>query len=209
MDIDTTVWVWIVAGALLMLSETVIPGGVVVFVGIAAVLVGSAQFLGWLEGPFESFTVFFVLSIVLLLSLRGLVSRFFPGATSYQSPAEDAEAAGSLVDVVETVSEGSTEGRIHFRGTSWPATCLEGSISRGQRAIIVTRDNLIWIVEPAQNALAIDRGEVPPTANLETPDPECDLDVTPNQAREKPIRVAMSNSFGFGGTNATLVFKQT
>lgn len=159
MDIDTTVWVWIVAGALLMLSETVIPGGVVVFVGIAAVLVGSAQFLGWLEGPFESFTVFFVLSIVLLLSLRGLVSRFFPGDTSYQSPDEDAEAVGSLVDVVETVSEGSTEGRIHFRGTSWPATCVEGSISRGQRAIIVTRDNLIWIVEPAQNALAIDRGE--------------------------------------------------
>ena len=159
MDIDTTVWVWIVAGALLMLSETVIPGGVVVFVGIAAVLVGSAQLLGWLEGPFDSFTVFFVLSIVLLLSLRGLVSRFFPGDTSYQSPDEDAEAVGSLVDVVETVSEGSTEGRIHFRGTSWPATCVEGSISRGQRAIIVTRDNLIWIVEPAQNALAIDRGE--------------------------------------------------
>ena len=93
MDIDTTVWIWIVAGAVLMLSETVLPGGVVVFVGAAAVLVGSAQFLGWLEGPFESFTVFFVLSIVLLLSLRGLVGRFFPGDTSYQSPDEDAEAA--------------------------------------------------------------------------------------------------------------------
>lgn len=159
MNIDTIIWIWIVAGAVLMLSETVIPGGVVIFVGLAAMLVGLAQFLGWLEGPFESATAFFVLSIIMLLTLRGLISRFFPGDTSYQSPDEDAEAFGSLVDVVETVCEGNTEGRIHFRGTSWPATCVEGTIARGQRAMIVTRDNLIWIVEPEDNILAIDRSE--------------------------------------------------
>jgi 3-oxoacyl-[acyl-carrier-protein] synthase II len=52
---------------------------------------------------------------------------------------------------------------------------------------------------------AIERGVIPPTINLETPDPDCDLDYTPNQARECDVRVAMSNSFGFGGHNASVV----
>jgi 3-oxoacyl-[acyl-carrier-protein] synthase II len=54
-------------------------------------------------------------------------------------------------------------------------------------------------------ALTINRGVIAPTINLETPDPDCDLDYTPNVAREATVDVAMSNSFGFGGHNASLV----
>src|SRR5919108_969330 len=61
-------------------------------------------------------------------------------------------------------------------------------------------------VEAVFTALAIRDQVSPPTINLRTPDPECDLDYVPNTARRMPIRVALSNSFGFGGTNATLVF---
>ncbi len=63
-------------------------------------------------------------------------------------------------------------------------------------------------IEAVFTALAIYHGIIPPTINYETPDPECDLDYVPNNARERKIKVAMSNSFGFGGTNATLVLKK-
>jgi 3-oxoacyl-[acyl-carrier-protein] synthase II len=60
-------------------------------------------------------------------------------------------------------------------------------------------------VEAAATALSLERGVVPPTINLATPDPECDLDYVPNTSREMPLRTALSNSFGFGGQNASLV----
>jgi 3-oxoacyl-[acyl-carrier-protein] synthase II len=63
-------------------------------------------------------------------------------------------------------------------------------------------------VEMAACALAIRDGVIPPTINLDNPDEECDLDFTPHTAREKKIRVALSNSFGFGGHNATLVARE-
>jgi 3-oxoacyl-[acyl-carrier-protein] synthase II len=63
-------------------------------------------------------------------------------------------------------------------------------------------------VEAVYTVMAIDRGAVPPTINYEEPDPECDLDYVPNQARQAQVNVALSNSFGFGGTNATLLFRK-
>jgi 3-oxoacyl-[acyl-carrier-protein] synthase II len=60
-------------------------------------------------------------------------------------------------------------------------------------------------IEAAITALAITRGVLPPTINYDTPDPDCDLDYVPNTAREQRVDAAMSNSFGFGGTNAALI----
>jgi 3-oxoacyl-[acyl-carrier-protein] synthase II len=63
-------------------------------------------------------------------------------------------------------------------------------------------------VEAVITTLALEHGILPPTINLENPDPECDLDYIPNTARKTQAQVAMSNSFGFGGTNATLIFRK-
>ncbi len=62
-------------------------------------------------------------------------------------------------------------------------------------------------LEAAACVLAIDNGVIPPTINLDNPDPECDLDYVPNHARSQQIEVAASNSFGFGGHNVTLIFR--
>jgi 3-oxoacyl-[acyl-carrier-protein] synthase II len=63
------------------------------------------------------------------------------------------------------------------------------------------------VVEAIFSILAIRDGVLPPTINLENPDPQCDLDYVPVTARQAPVRVALSNSFGFGGTNGSLVFR--
>jgi 3-oxoacyl-[acyl-carrier-protein] synthase II len=63
-------------------------------------------------------------------------------------------------------------------------------------------------VEAVILALTINRGFIPPTINLENPDPECDLDYVPNQPRKADVSIALSNSFGFGGHNATIVLKR-
>ncbi len=62
-------------------------------------------------------------------------------------------------------------------------------------------------LEAVVTALAISRGVVPPTINLERPDPQCDLDFVPSQARKHPVKAALSNSFGFGGHNVTLAMR--
>jgi 3-oxoacyl-[acyl-carrier-protein] synthase II len=63
-------------------------------------------------------------------------------------------------------------------------------------------------VEAVATVLALHHGVLPPTINYETPDPDCDLDYVPNTARKQDVDVALSNAFGFGGTNATLAFRK-
>jgi 3-oxoacyl-[acyl-carrier-protein] synthase II len=62
--------------------------------------------------------------------------------------------------------------------------------------------------EAAVAALAVNQGVIPPTINYETPDPQCDLDYVPNEARKTDVGLALSNAFGFGGQNAVLALRR-
>jgi len=64
------------------------------------------------------------------------------------------------------------------------------------------------VVEAIFTVLTMKDGIIPPTINYDTPDPKCDLDYVPNIARKAQVNIALSNSFGFGGVNATLVFRK-
>ena len=63
-------------------------------------------------------------------------------------------------------------------------------------------------IEAIISVLALQEGIIPPTINYQTPDPDCDLDYIPNEARKSEINTVLSNSLGFGGHNATIVFKK-
>ena len=152
MNPDTITWIWLGAGALLMLAEFLVPGLVVVFLGLAAMLVALGRWLSLLEGEISSFTAWFIISLVLVISLRQFLARFVPAETSYQSPEEDLNAQGTVVEVLEAVDDQHSDGRIRFQGSSWSATCLEGSIASGDKARLLYRDNVVWVVEPADDS---------------------------------------------------------
>ena len=149
---ETITWLWFAAGTVLILAEFILPGLVVVFLGVAAVLVGLARWLHLLEGVFTSLTAWFILSLALIIFLRQMIARFVPAETSYQSTDEDLEAQGSLVEVLVPVEEENSEGRIRFQGSSWQATTLKGSIPLGGTARLLYRENLVWFVEQVDPA---------------------------------------------------------
>lgn len=148
MESETITWIWLAVGVLLMLSEVLLPGLVVVFLGAGAVLVALGRWLNFLEGVTSSFTAWFILSLALIIVLRQFLARFVPAEISVQSTEEDLDAQGVLVEVLEPVVSGNSSGRIRHRGSSWPATCLEGSIPEGKKGRLLYRDNLVWVVEP-------------------------------------------------------------
>ncbi len=100
-----------------------------------------------------------------------------------------------LNDVAETKAIKAVFGEHAYRLAVSSTKSMTGHLLGGAGAL-----------EAVATAKAIETGVVPPTINYEHPDPECDLDYVPNEAREMEVRYALSNSFGFGGHNAVLVF---
>jgi 3-oxoacyl-[acyl-carrier-protein] synthase II len=140
------------------------------------------------------------------------------------APAESGEGAHRCMAnaLADAGLDGTAIGYVNAHGTSTPlgdvaeSTAIKRTFGDHARALAVsstksTTGHMIGAAGGAEaifTILAIVDSVIPPTINIENQDPECDLDCTPNTAREKKLEAALSNSFGFGGTNGTVVFKR-
>ncbi|MDP6698593.1 MAG: NfeD family protein, partial [Candidatus Latescibacteria bacterium] len=109
---------WIVGGGLLLALEVVVPGMVLGFLGASALFIALFIWLGWIDSWISALTSFFILSLVMLVGLRGLFQRFIGGDVERQSTDEDLEAFGAIVEVVETIAP-QQPGRVRYRDATW------------------------------------------------------------------------------------------
>jgi 3-oxoacyl-[acyl-carrier-protein] synthase II len=145
-------------------------------------------------------------------------------ASHLTEPTETGEPAGlAMTRALSDAGIDSSEvDYINAHGTSTPlgdameTKAIKLALGERARRVMVSSSKSIFghclgaagALEAAATLLSMEAGKVPPTINLEVPDPECDLDYVPNVAREAKVDVAMSNSFGFGGHNAAIVLRR-
>ena len=145
---ETLTWIWLIVGIGLLVSEVFIPGLITGFFGIGAILVAVLRWLGIVSGLTQSLVAWLGISFVMLFTLRRIALKWFPSQRSYDVTDEDITAAGTIVDVIQEVRPSTSDGRIRFAGTTWPAVSKEGVLVAGTKAKLLYRDNLVWVVEP-------------------------------------------------------------
>ena len=138
---------WLGSGILLMAIEFLVPGLVMVFLGLGSLTVVFGMHFGYIDGILQQFITFFISSIIYLLTLRFLVLRFVPSVTRKENIDEDEEVMGSIVELVADINSGEF-GRVEHSGSSWQARA-EGdqTILKGEQVKIIGRDNITWIVQ--------------------------------------------------------------
>lgn len=151
MSPDAITWLWLLGGIILLASELLLPGLVAMFLGLGALVVALLRWLGLIDSLAYSFTAWFVSSLAFIVFLRSTLQRFVPSETSFTPLEEDTDLFGAVAEVVETVSSSHTDGRISFRGTTWPATSDAAEIPTGAKVTILFRDNLGWRVQPSDD----------------------------------------------------------
>ena len=144
---DLAFSIWLGSGIFLMAIEFLVPGLVMVFVGLGSLTVVFGMHFGYIDGILQQFTTFFISSIIYLLTLRFLVLRFVPSVTRKANIDEDEEVMGSIVEIVAEITSGEF-GRVEHSGSSWQARA-EGdqTILKGEQVKIIGRDNITWIVQ--------------------------------------------------------------
>lgn len=153
MDFLLNIMFWIILAIILGVAELVIPGAVLIFLAASGLLVAGCIAIGLVDTWISVLTLWFISSLVMLITLRGLVSRFVPGDESFSNPDEIVEG---VAEVVETIGPGENVGRVSFRDINWNAVSDGSEIGKGERVKIVSRDNITLVVEPARAEDMID-----------------------------------------------------
>ena len=151
MDFLLNSWFWLVTGAIFVVAELVIPGGIVVFLGLAALVVASALIFGIVETWTSALTLWFISSLALVILLRSVATKIAGGATTVANTDEILDAYGEVVEVEQAIGPGHTKGRVKFRGAQWQALGDGGLIEAGSKAKVISQENITLIVEPFEN----------------------------------------------------------
>lgn len=141
---------WIIAALVLMVAEFIVPGGIIFFLGAGCLVVAAALWLGLVTTWVNTLTLFFIASLALIISLRSFFTRFAGGDYSQANTEEIIDDLDEIAVVVEFIGPGENVGTINFRGTTWRALGNGQEIAAGVKVKIVARDNITYIVEPAQ-----------------------------------------------------------
>lgn len=148
MEFASPVTIWLCLGILLMLSELVIPGGIVILLGAACLIVASALGVGIIEGITQSLTLWFISSMVLLLSFRHITQQLIGGDAHVDNTDEEMDLYNQIAIVKNTIGPGQKTGRINCLGSDWTALGDGSEIAAGKKVRVICRDNIALVVEP-------------------------------------------------------------
>ncbi|WP_076539242.1 NfeD family protein [Shewanella sp. UCD-KL21] len=148
MEFSNPTSIWLIVGIGLMLSEIIVPGGIVILLGAACVIVAAALFTGIVDGTAQSFTLWFITSMVLLLSFRHITQKMIGGDKHVDNTDEEMDLYNQVVTVKADIGPGEKTGRVLFSGTEWSALGDGTEIKAGTKVRIICRDNIALVVEP-------------------------------------------------------------
>ena len=147
MSLSDPAAIWLISGLILMVAELVVPGGILLFVGLSAVITSAAWFFGVVSGRPNAFVMFFILTMVLILAFRGVTQKLVGGDSTVANTDEDLDIYGKTAIVLEKIGPGEKIGRIEFQGSQWPALSDGSEISSGSEVTIVCHENISLLVE--------------------------------------------------------------
>lgn len=139
---------WLVAGSLLVLLEFLIPGLVVIFLGMGALLTAGVLYMGWITDSYWLVVFFALSSILMLATLRRLVVRFYPSDSERVEADEEKLVIGQKATALTTITDFDFSGRIRYSGTTWTARSMHEEIPEGAAVEIVGRENIHFLVKP-------------------------------------------------------------
>ncbi|MCE9679919.1 NfeD family protein [Shewanella sp. AS1] len=148
MEFSSLIFIWLLLGIILMLAEIILPGGIVIFLGLACLVVASALALGIVHGLVQSMTLWFIASIVLLLSFRHITQRWVGGDSHVGNTDEELDIYHQTALVKVTIGPGQQQGRVEFKGSEWPALGDGSLIEAGSNVRVICRENIALVVEP-------------------------------------------------------------
>ncbi|NKF49368.1 NfeD family protein [Shewanella sp. WXL01] len=148
MDFTNPIFIWLVIGIVMMLAEIIIPGGIIILLGVACVLVASALAVGFIDGLSQSLTLWFISSMVLLLAFRHVTQKMIGGDAHVDNTDEELDLYNQVATVKADIGPGEKTGRITCLGSDWTALGNGSVIKKGTEVRIICRENIGFVVEP-------------------------------------------------------------